>query len=160
MGSRGSSSKSGGNMAARLQGKLNRLDRQYYLASSKPVKNGDNTAKIAELEKISEQIKTTKSQLNNLTPKTNRRVNADAKKEALDTINERIANLPKERYAERRAKLVSIRKIIETSDVYNSAPKGWRKIDGAVTAPKGYTWYSNGKSRFGGEFKQALVKNN
>lgn len=39
-------------------------------------------------------------------------------------------------------------------------PDGWRKIDGATTAPLGYTWYSNGKSRFTipKVYDQALVK--
>ena len=42
--------------------------------------------------------------------------------------------------------------------VYSSVPKGYIKIEGATTAPKGLEWYSNGKSRFGGEYKNALVK--
>lgn len=37
-------------------------------------------------------------------------------------------------------------------------PKDWVKLEGATTAPKGYSWYCNGKSRFGGEFECALVK--
>lgn len=37
------------------------------------------------------------------------------------------------------------------------APDG--KIDeGATTAPKGTKWMNNGKSRFGGEFRQWLVR--
>lgn len=38
-------------------------------------------------------------------------------------------------------------------------PKGWVKIKGALTAPNGYTWVSNNKSRFSGERKSALIKN-
>lgn len=41
---------------------------------------------------------------------------------------------------------------------YNKLPKGWKYDPGATTAPRGYRWANNGKSRFGGEFKQALVK--
>lgn len=37
-------------------------------------------------------------------------------------------------------------------------PKGWVKIEGAMTAPNGYYWASNNKSYFSGERKQALVK--
>lgn len=37
-------------------------------------------------------------------------------------------------------------------------PDGWKKIEGAMIAPKGYSWYSNGKSRFSGEYECALVK--
>lgn len=37
-------------------------------------------------------------------------------------------------------------------------PKGWIKLWGATTAPKGYSWYCNGKSWFSGEFECALVK--
>lgn len=43
--------------------------------------------------------------------------------------------------------------------VYNKAPKGFIKIEGTTTAPKGYTWYNNGKSRFGDEYINILVKN-
>lgn len=43
-------------------------------------------------------------------------------------------------------------------DVKDKIPEGWQKLEGATTAPKGYEWYSNGKSRFGGEYKNALIK--
>lgn len=43
-------------------------------------------------------------------------------------------------------------------EIKDSVPKGYVKLEGATTAPKGYEWYSNGKSRFGGEYKNALVK--
>ena len=43
-------------------------------------------------------------------------------------------------------------------EVKDSVPEGYVKLEGATTAPKGYEWYSNGKSRFGGEYKNALVK--
>jgi len=39
-----------------------------------------------------------------------------------------------------------------------SVPKGWIKTKGATTAPHGYVWYSNGKSRFSGQRKIALIK--
>lgn len=42
--------------------------------------------------------------------------------------------------------------------VIKDIPKGWKKLEGAITAPKGYSWYWNGKSRFSGEFECALVK--
>lgn len=42
--------------------------------------------------------------------------------------------------------------------VYARKPKGWKETKGATTAPKGYTWINNGKSRFGGKRKTALVK--
>ena len=41
----------------------------------------------------------------------------------------------------------------------NSPPKGYRKTIGATTAPNGYSWYNNGKSRFSGKRKSVLVKN-
>lgn len=37
-------------------------------------------------------------------------------------------------------------------------PKGWVKIKGALTAPNGYIWVSNNKSRFSGERKSAIIK--
>jgi hypothetical protein len=40
----------------------------------------------------------------------------------------------------------------------DSIPTGWIKVKGATTAPEGYSWYSNGKSRFSGEYECALVK--
>ena len=42
-------------------------------------------------------------------------------------------------------------------EILESKPKGWIKLEGATTAPNGYNWYSNGKYRFGGEYKNALV---
>ena len=32
-------------------------------------------------------------------------------------------------------------------------------VEDALTNLKGYTWYSNGKSRFSGQYETALVKN-
>ena len=43
-------------------------------------------------------------------------------------------------------------------EVRDTVPEGWQKLEGATTAPNGYEWYNNGKSRFGGEYKNALVK--
>ena len=40
----------------------------------------------------------------------------------------------------------------------NSVPDGWKPVENATTAPKGYTWYSNNKSRFSGEREVALVR--
>lgn len=44
------------------------------------------------------------------------------------------------------------------ADAYTKPPKGWKKLEGATTAPKGYTWYSNGKGLFSG-YKDGLVEN-
>lgn len=49
-------------------------------------------------------------------------------------------------------------KFLFTVPVYEDIPRGWSKIKGATTAPRGYMWVSNNKSYFGGERKQALVK--
>ena len=45
-----------------------------------------------------------------------------------------------------------------TTKTVDTVPEGWIKTEGATTAPKGYTWYNNGKSRFGGEYQNVLVK--
>lgn len=37
-------------------------------------------------------------------------------------------------------------------------PEGWKALEGATTAPKGWYWASNGKSRFSGEYEHALVR--
>ena len=42
-------------------------------------------------------------------------------------------------------------------NIYDVKPEGWEKLEGATTAPDGYSWYSNGKSRFGEEYENALV---
>lgn len=39
----------------------------------------------------------------------------------------------------------------------DSIPEGWKPIRGAQTAPLGWVWICNGKSRFGGEYEHALV---
>ena len=39
-----------------------------------------------------------------------------------------------------------------------SIPKGFVKTIGATTAPRGYEWYNNKKSRFSGKRKIVLVK--
>lgn len=84
-------------------------------------------------------------------------VTRGAKKEALDNINARIAKLPKDASEARRNKLIQQRKLLENNNVYRTMPKGWSVTEGATTAPKGYTWVDNGKSRFGKERKTALV---
>ena len=40
----------------------------------------------------------------------------------------------------------------------NKAPKGWKPIAGAMTAPLGYKWYSNGASRTSGNRQTILVR--
>ena len=42
--------------------------------------------------------------------------------------------------------------------VVDSLPDGWKEDKRATTAPKGYVWVTNNKSRFGGERKAALMK--
>jgi len=48
----------------------------------------------------------------------------------------------------------AIRKDVE---LYTNMPSGWRKVIGAVTAPRGSTWICNGKSYFSGKRKRALL---
>lgn len=45
-----------------------------------------------------------------------------------------------------------------TEKVYNRMPKGWIKLEGATTAPRGYEWISNNQSLFSGNRKTALLK--
>jgi hypothetical protein len=44
--------------------------------------------------------------------------------------------------------------------IYDTMPEGWRMVDGASTAPKGYAWIYNGQSRFSGKRRHALLKYN
>lgn len=43
--------------------------------------------------------------------------------------------------------------------ILKTAPKNWVALSGATTAPKNYTWYSNGVSRFRSDYRHVLVKN-
>lgn len=43
-------------------------------------------------------------------------------------------------------------------DVFNKLPNGWSIVKGATTAPVGYRWIHNGKSRFSKERKLAFLK--
>lgn len=43
-------------------------------------------------------------------------------------------------------------------DVIDKLPDGWGKIDGALTAPKGYTWVNNKKSLWDKDYQQAIIK--
>ena len=42
--------------------------------------------------------------------------------------------------------------------VFNKLPNGWSIVKGATTAPVGYRWIHNGKSRFSKERKLAFLK--
>lgn len=44
--------------------------------------------------------------------------------------------------------------------IYNKMPEGWEALKGALTAPKGYIWIWNKKSRFGTSrnFQHGLLK--
>ena len=41
---------------------------------------------------------------------------------------------------------------------YDKMPKGWKVLQGAMTAPKGYIWIWNGKSIFKKEYQHALLR--
>ena len=41
--------------------------------------------------------------------------------------------------------------------VLDHVPKGWKILEGAMTAPRGYRWIFNGESLFSGKRKRALV---
>lgn len=61
----------------------------------------------------------------------------------------------------KRNEMLEVRKINgKNYHVINGElPKGWVPIKGTLTSPNGYTWVSNNKSRFGGERKSAIIKN-
>lgn len=42
--------------------------------------------------------------------------------------------------------------------VFDKMPDGWRELKGALTAPLGYKWISNGKSFFSNEYESGLLK--
>lgn len=43
-------------------------------------------------------------------------------------------------------------------DVIDKLPDGWGKIEGALTAPKGYVWVNNKKSLWDKDYQQAIIK--
>lgn len=45
-----------------------------------------------------------------------------------------------------------------TYQVANRMPKGWSRVQGATTAPSGYSWISNRKSLFGGKRRTAIIR--
>lgn len=52
----------------------------------------------------------------------------------------------------------SLNKSWSQSDVINELPKGWKRVEGATTAPNGYVVVSNNQSRFGGDRETKLIK--
>ena len=42
--------------------------------------------------------------------------------------------------------------------VLDHVPEGWKVVGGCTNAPAGYRFINNNKSRFGGEYQHALVK--
>ena len=42
--------------------------------------------------------------------------------------------------------------------VLDALPEGWRYIEGALTAPTGFRWACNGKSRFSPGYRHVLVR--
>jgi hypothetical protein len=43
------------------------------------------------------------------------------------------------------------------TEVLDKAPDGWAVLDGALTAPRGYVFVCNRKSRWSGEYRHALA---
>jgi hypothetical protein len=43
------------------------------------------------------------------------------------------------------------------TEVLDKVPDGWVVLGGALTAPRGYVFVCNRKSRWGGEYRHALV---
>ena len=43
-------------------------------------------------------------------------------------------------------------------EIVEKIPDGWKILEGATTAPKGYKWVYNGKSLFSGKREKALLK--
>ena len=42
--------------------------------------------------------------------------------------------------------------------IFESVPAGWHILLGALTAPRGFEWCNNGKSRFGKEYEAGFVR--
>lgn len=48
--------------------------------------------------------------------------------------------------------------LISCEKLFKELSNGWKKLEGTLTAPKGYYWASNGKSFFDGTYERALIK--
>ena len=46
---------------------------------------------------------------------------------------------------------------VHDMEVLDHVPEGWKVVPRATAGPPGYRWINNNKSRFGGEYKHALV---
>lgn len=51
-----------------------------------------------------------------------------------------------------------LKALIKATKIYDSLPEGWQIKEGAATAPLGYVWIWNGKSRFDGEYRHGLME--
>ena len=51
-----------------------------------------------------------------------------------------------------------MKKLLDCVNIYEAMPEGWSFVEGATTAPKGYRWIHNNKSRFSGERKTGFLK--
>ena len=80
--------------------------------------------------------------------------NASQSTEVSKITGKSLNNNKREQETQRR--LENFRK--QGVEIRNTIPKGYVKEEGATTAPNGYTWYSNNKSRFSGQRKLVLVK--
>lgn len=49
-------------------------------------------------------------------------------------------------------------RIPENCPVFEKMPDGWAVLRDAATAPRGYVWIWNRKSRFGGKYEHGLLK--
>ena len=43
-------------------------------------------------------------------------------------------------------------------EVKDTLPNGWKKLEGALTAPNGYYWANNCKSRWDKKYESALIR--
>lgn len=48
--------------------------------------------------------------------------------------------------------------MMQMTQTLDRLPAGWRYLTGALTAPVGYRWACNNKSRWSGEYWHALVQ--
>jgi len=67
------------------------------------------------------------------------------------------SDMPKEQEVKKSSYIMKSGKEKEFEYV-EEIPEGYSKLEGASTAPLGYTWYTNGKSLLNGERKNILVK--
>ena len=120
------------------------LNNEYY---KDDVRTDAGTKKILS-ETKTEVLQGKLKDLENLKAKNGGKLGTQGEKELQFTKEE----------LERRSGDKPLNKNWKQSDIISELPEGWKRVEGATTAPNGYVVVSNNESRFGGGRETKLMK--